>query len=125
MTPKTAVNKGKGKKVAGSSDNSAASPAFSVMHPSVPIPHHGAFRSDGTQAMEYDLHYSFLEDISMFRDQGQEEIRLLSEPSISTFRHLMTDAPLESVDRDHIMKPVFLFGDSSEDLDLLELGTYR
>ncbi|ONK67026.1 uncharacterized protein A4U43_C06F14760 [Asparagus officinalis] len=125
MAPKTVVNKGKGKKVAGPSDDPVASSAFSVVHPSVLIPQHGAFGADGTQMMEYDFHYSSLEGILMFGDQEQEELRLLSEPSISTFRRLITDAPLESINRDYIVKPIFLFGDFSEDLVLLELGTYR
>ncbi|ONK61791.1 uncharacterized protein A4U43_C08F33620 [Asparagus officinalis] len=125
MAPKTAVNKGKGKRVVGPSDDPAVSSAFLVVHPSVPIPPQGAFGVDGTQAMEYDFHYSSFEGIPMFGDREQEELELLSEPSISTFRHLITDAPLESINRDQIVKHVFLFGDSSEDPVLLELGTYR
>ncbi|ONK67491.1 uncharacterized protein A4U43_C05F600 [Asparagus officinalis] len=68
MAPKTAVNKGKGKKVAGPSDNPASSFTSSVMHPSVLIPQYGAFGADDTQAMEYDFHYSSLEGIPMFGD---------------------------------------------------------
>ncbi|ONK66188.1 uncharacterized protein A4U43_C06F5100 [Asparagus officinalis] len=122
MAPKTAVNKGKGKKVAGPSYDPADSSVFSIVHPSVPIPLHGAFGADGTQTMEYDFHYSSLEGIPMFGDREQEELGLLFEPSISTFRRLITDAPLELINRDHIVKPVFLFGDSSEDPVLLELA---
>ncbi|ONK80970.1 uncharacterized protein A4U43_C01F23830 [Asparagus officinalis] len=125
MASKTVINKGKGKKVVGASNDPAASSAFSVVHPPIPIPQHDAFRADGTQVMEYDFHYSPLESMPMFRDREQEELGLLSEPSISTFRRLITDAPLESINRDHIVKLVFLFGDSSEDPVLLELGTYR
>ncbi|ONK64756.1 uncharacterized protein A4U43_C07F29540 [Asparagus officinalis] len=36
-----------------------------------------------------------------------------------------TDAPLESINREPIVKPVLLFGDSSEDPDLLDIGTYE
>ncbi|ONK68183.1 uncharacterized protein A4U43_C05F8490 [Asparagus officinalis] len=125
MAPKTVVNKGKGKGVTGPSDDPAVSSAFSIVHLSVPIPPHGAFGADGTQAMEYDFHYSSLEGIPMFGDREQEELELLSEPSISIFRHLITDAPLESISCDQIVKHVFLFGDSSKDLILLELGTYQ
>ncbi|ONK72067.1 uncharacterized protein A4U43_C04F15350 [Asparagus officinalis] len=125
MAPKITVNKGKGKKVADPPDDFTVSPAFLVLHPSAPFPQYSAFGVDGTQAMEYDLHYSSLENIPMFRDQGHKELQVLSEPSISTFRYLITDAPLESVDPDYIVKPTFLFGDSSEDPVLLESGTYR
>ncbi|ONK68785.1 uncharacterized protein A4U43_C05F15970 [Asparagus officinalis] len=125
MAPKTAANKGKGKRVAGASDDPTVSSTFLVVHPSIPIPQHGAFGADGTQTTEYDFYYSSLESISMFGDQGQEELQLLSEPSISTFRRLVTDSPLESINCDHIVKPAFLFGDSSEDPVLLNFGTYR
>ncbi|ONK61790.1 uncharacterized protein A4U43_C08F33610 [Asparagus officinalis] len=74
MSPKTAVSKGKGKKVSGPSDDPAASSTFSVMHPSVLIPPSGAFGSEGTQAMEYDSHYSSLEYIPMFEDRGKIEL---------------------------------------------------
>ncbi|ONK67283.1 uncharacterized protein A4U43_C06F18530 [Asparagus officinalis] len=106
--------------------SSSTTPCSSlVVHPSIPISLHGAFGVDDTQAMEYDFHYSSLEGIPMFGDREQEELKLLSEGSISTFRCLITDAPLESINRDQIMKPVFLYEDSSEDPVLLELGTYR
>ncbi|ONK66434.1 uncharacterized protein A4U43_C06F7970 [Asparagus officinalis] len=71
MAPKTAIDrsKGKGKKVIGASDDPAFSSAFSVVYPSIPIPQQGAFGADGTQAMEYEFHYSSLEGISMFEDR--------------------------------------------------------
>ncbi|ONK77765.1 uncharacterized protein A4U43_C02F10300 [Asparagus officinalis] len=125
MASKTVVSKDKSKKVAGPSDDPTALPAFSAVHPYVPIPQHGGFGADGTQSMEYDSHYSSLGNIPMFGDGEQEELQLLSEPSISTFRRLITDAPLESLDHDHIAKLVFLFGESSEDPNLLEVGIYR
>ncbi|ONK73464.1 uncharacterized protein A4U43_C04F31790 [Asparagus officinalis] len=127
MAPKTAINKGKGKKVVGPSDDPAALSAFSgkrserkiyastqinpvyfrLSYASIClIPQHGAFGADSTQTMEYDFHYSSLEGIPMFGDREQEELGLLSEPSISTFRCLITDAPLESINCDHIVKHV-------------------
>ncbi|ONK76265.1 uncharacterized protein A4U43_C03F25810 [Asparagus officinalis] len=69
MAPKTAMNKGKGKGVAGPSDDPTVSSAFSVVYPSIPIPQQGAFGADGTQAMEYDFHYSSLEGIPLFGDR--------------------------------------------------------
>ncbi|ONK67331.1 uncharacterized protein A4U43_C06F19040 [Asparagus officinalis] len=124
MAPKITAHKGKGKGITGPLDDPAVSSAFLVVHPFVLVPPHGAFGADGTQAMEYNFHYSSLEGIPMFGDREQEELELLSEPSISTFGRLITDAPLESINRDQIIKLVFLFGDSSEDPFLLELSTY-
>ncbi|ONK67107.1 uncharacterized protein A4U43_C06F15780 [Asparagus officinalis] len=76
MAPKIAVNKGKGKGIAGPSNDLAVSFTFSgcspFMHPSVPIPPHGAFGADGTEVMEYDFYYSSLEGIPMFGDREQE-----------------------------------------------------
>ncbi|ONK73219.1 uncharacterized protein A4U43_C04F28590 [Asparagus officinalis] len=125
MAPKIAENKGRDKGIAGPSDDLAIPFVFSVVHPSVLIPPHGAFGVDGTQAMEYDFLYSSLEGTHIFGDQEQEELELLFEPSISTFRCLITDAPLESINYYQIVKHVFLFGDSSEGPILLELGTYQ
>ncbi|ONK72772.1 uncharacterized protein A4U43_C04F23050 [Asparagus officinalis] len=83
MAPKTAMNKVKGKGVAGPSDDPAVLSAFSVVHPSVPIPPYGAFGADGTQTMEYDFHYYSLEGIPMFGDQEQKNLNFfLSLPFI-------------------------------------------
>ncbi|ONK55555.1 uncharacterized protein A4U43_UnF1700 [Asparagus officinalis] len=66
MAPKTTV--GKGKKVAGSSDEPAAPPTFPVLYPSVPISPRGDLGSDGTQATEYHPCYSALAGIPIFGD---------------------------------------------------------
>ncbi|ONK66435.1 uncharacterized protein A4U43_C06F7980 [Asparagus officinalis] len=104
MAHKTAVDrsKGKDKKVIGASDDPAFSSAFSVVYPSIPIPQQGAFRADGTQDIEYEFHYSSLEGIPLFGDREREELELLFESSIPTFRRLIMDAPLELVNQDHI-----------------------
>ncbi|ONK80190.1 uncharacterized protein A4U43_C01F14900 [Asparagus officinalis] len=115
MAPKTAVgrSKGKGKKVIGSSHEPAILPAFSVVYPSVPIPQRGDLGADGTQVAAIHSHYSILECIPLFGEREQEEVALLSEPLISIFRCMITDAPLESINYEHIVKLVLLFGDSS------------
>ncbi|ONK78164.1 uncharacterized protein A4U43_C02F15180 [Asparagus officinalis] len=102
MAPKTAVDrsKSKGKKVAGSSHEPGVLPTFSVTYPSSPLPQRGDLGAD-------------------------EEVDLLSDPSVFTFRRMITDAPLESINREPIVKLVLLFGDSSEDPDLLDIRTYE
>ncbi|ONK64723.1 uncharacterized protein A4U43_C07F29200 [Asparagus officinalis] len=111
MAPKTAVDRSnsKGKKVAGSSHKPAALPTFSVVYPSIPLPQCGDLGADSTQAVADHPYYSALESIPLFGEQGPEEVDLLSEPSVSTFRHMITDAPLESINRELIVKPVLLF----------------
>ncbi|ONK56666.1 uncharacterized protein A4U43_C10F11390 [Asparagus officinalis] len=106
MAPKTAVDrsKSKGKKVANSSHEPGVLPTFFVIYPSTPLPQRGDLGAD---------------------ERGLEEADLLSDPSVSTFRRMITDAPLESINREPIVKPVLLFGDSSEDPDLLDIGTYE
>ncbi|ONK56490.1 uncharacterized protein A4U43_C10F9290 [Asparagus officinalis] len=103
MALKIAVDrsKGKGKKVVASSHEPDALSAFSVAatHP----------------------HYSSVGSIPLFGEREPEEVDLLSEPSTSTFRRIITDAPLESINREHIVMPVFLFRDALEDPDLLDI----
>ncbi|ONK68292.1 uncharacterized protein A4U43_C05F9730 [Asparagus officinalis] len=68
MAPKTAVDrsKSKGKKVAGSSHESAALPTFSVIYPSTPLPQRGDLGADGTQATIIHPRYSAIESIPLF-----------------------------------------------------------
>ncbi|ONK58289.1 uncharacterized protein A4U43_C09F10640 [Asparagus officinalis] len=82
-------------------------------------------KSKGKKAAAIHPHYSALESIPLFVEREPEEVDLLSEPSISTFRRMITNTPLESINREPIVKHVFLFGDSSEDPDLLDIGTYE
>ncbi|ONK63025.1 uncharacterized protein A4U43_C07F10620 [Asparagus officinalis] len=96
MAPKTAVDRSK------------------VIYPSTPLPQRGDLRADGTQTIVIHPHYSILDSIPLFRERGIEEVDLLSDPPVSTFRRMITNAPLESINREPIMKPVLLFEDSSE-----------
>ncbi|ONK72615.1 uncharacterized protein A4U43_C04F21250 [Asparagus officinalis] len=96
-----------------------------VVYPSILIPQHGDLRANGTQVAATHSHYSTLESIPLFVEWEQEEVDLLSETLIFTFRHMITDAPLESINCEHIVKHVLLFGDSSEDPNLLDIGTYE
>ncbi|ONK78895.1 uncharacterized protein A4U43_C01F750 [Asparagus officinalis] len=107
MAPKTAVDRSK------------------VVYPSVPLPQHGDLGVDGTQVAATHPHYSTLKSIPLFGEWEPEEVDLHSEPSIFTFRRMITNAPLESINRKHIVKPILLFGDSSEDPDLLDIETYE
>ncbi|ONK54935.1 uncharacterized protein A4U43_UnF9520, partial [Asparagus officinalis] len=127
MAPKTVVDlsKSKGKKAAGSSHEPAALPTFSVVYPFVPLPQRGDLGADSTQVAAIHPYYSALESIPLFGERGPEEVDLLSEPSVSTFRRMITDVPLESINREPIVKPVLLVGDSSEDPDLLDIETYE
>ncbi|ONK76235.1 uncharacterized protein A4U43_C03F25420 [Asparagus officinalis] len=127
MAPKTAVDrsKGKDKKVVGSSHEPNVLPTFSVVYPSIPLPQRGDLGADGTQVAATHPHYSTIESIPLFEKREPEEVDLLSKPSISTFRHMIIDALLESINHEHIMKLVLLFEGSSEDPDLLDIRTYE
>ncbi|ONK55432.1 uncharacterized protein A4U43_UnF3420 [Asparagus officinalis] len=102
MAPKTAIDrsKSKGKKVVGSSHEPSVLPTFSVIYPSTPLPQHGNLRADGTQIIAIHPHYSTLKSIPLFGEWGLEEVDLLSDPSVSTFRRMITDAPLEFINHD-------------------------
>ncbi|ONK56759.1 uncharacterized protein A4U43_C10F12590 [Asparagus officinalis] len=106
MAPKTAVDqsKRKGKKVAGSSHEPTALPTFSVVYPSIPLPQRSDLGADSTQAVATHPHYSALESIPLFGERGSKEVDLLSEPLVSTFRRMITDASLESINREPIVK---------------------
>ncbi|ONK56585.1 uncharacterized protein A4U43_C10F10390 [Asparagus officinalis] len=96
-----------------------------VIYPSTPLPQRGDLGTDVTQTIAIHPHYSILESIPLFGEWGIKEVDLLSDPSVSTFRRMITNAPLESINREPIVKPILLFGDSSEDPDLLDIGTYE
>ncbi|ONK60526.1 uncharacterized protein A4U43_C08F19440 [Asparagus officinalis] len=106
MAPKTAVDriKSKGKKVAGSSHEPGVLPTFLVIYPSTPLPQRVDLGADGTQMISIHPRYSDLESIPLFGEWGLEEVDLLSDPSVSTFRRMITDAPLESINREPIVK---------------------
>ncbi|ONK54955.1 uncharacterized protein A4U43_UnF9290 [Asparagus officinalis] len=125
MAPKTTASKGKGKKAASSSGEAVALPVFSVLHSSALIPPHGDIGSDNTQTRIEYPHYPMLENLLVFHDQSQEEFHILFEPSSATLRRLITDASLETADQSRIPKPNFLFGDPTEDPDVLDFREYR
>ncbi|ONK80323.1 uncharacterized protein A4U43_C01F16380 [Asparagus officinalis] len=95
MAPKTAVDrsKSKGKKVAGSLHEPGVLPSFSVIYPSTPLPQHGDLRADGTQTIAIHPYYSTLESIPLFGEWALEEVDLLFDPSVSTFRQTLQRIP--------------------------------
>ncbi|ONK64334.1 uncharacterized protein A4U43_C07F24600 [Asparagus officinalis] len=91
MAPKTVVDrsKSKGKKVTDSSHEPSILPSFSVTYPSTPLPQHGDLEANGTQTTTIHPCYYALESIPLFGERGLEEVDLLSDPSVSTFRQTL------------------------------------
>ncbi|ONK56724.1 uncharacterized protein A4U43_C10F12100 [Asparagus officinalis] len=96
-----------------------------VLHYLALTPLHSDIGLDNSQTGTNHSHFPMFENLPIFQNQSQEELHILSELSSAILRRLITDASLEIVDRSHISKPIFLFGDYTEDPDVLDIRGYR